>query len=741
MSDLARALDSFRAGKLSQGALLAEIERQLDAGDSSVPAFLSRLEAEQARAPLPDNIHRAIVRTVARWSNRTSTNASVDAPAQVPENASAGSAASAPEQSDEGADVSDVTEYDDLTLPSANAGTGERDTRSIPESRGAPIHVGSILLNRFELVESIGRGGTSTVFKAIDLRRVEAHAAEPYVAVKILTVPIRGVMRSLALLQGEAHKLQSLPHPNIVRVIDCDRDGTTVFMTLEYLVGDSLTDRFTEPGFEGVLASEGLRILECIAAAMAFAHRNNIVHGDLKPGNVIVTKTGDVKVIDFGIARLVSGAQHSAGEIPFSERPGARAYTPRYASPQVLERQAPDARDDVYGLACIAYELLTGHRPFAAMTSLQARDAGMKPQRSDSISRVQFKAIVHGLEFDREKRTANAQLFMQEFNEAGLRKVARTTAVAAAAITGALAVAYFIAYGPIAQWIAGQGGPNLASPLPGAVFRDCAACPLMKSLHSGRFEQGAAAEDPQATPLEEPKHPVVIGYSFGIGVNEITVREFTEFATAASRKASGCETYEGTWKPASGLGWQNAGYPQTATHPATCVSWRDAQDYAHWLSGKTGFKYRLASASEWEYAARAGTTAQHPWEGHPESACAYANVADQAAAARFPGWAVQPCSDGYVYTSPVGRFAPNAFGLYDMLGNVSEWVADCWHPDYRRAPSDGSVWQGGDCAQHEMRGGSWFTPPANVSVAARSHFATDYRSNSAGFRLVREFSP
>jgi formylglycine-generating enzyme required for sulfatase activity len=128
-----------------------------------------------------------------------------------------------------------------------------------------------------------------------------------------------------------------------------------------------------------------------------------------------------------------------------------------------------------------------------------------------------------------------------------------------------------------------------------------------------------------------------------------------------------------------------------------------------------------------------------PWSESTAAACTSANVADETAAQQFPGWTVHPCRDGYVYSSPVGSFQPNEFGLYDMLGNVFEWVQDCWHEDYRGAPTDGSAWlQGGNCSQRGMRGGSWFTAPSRVSTSARNRFEDSYRSNSVGFRLVRE---
>jgi formylglycine-generating enzyme required for sulfatase activity len=279
----------------------------------------------------------------------------------------------------------------------------------------------------------------------------------------------------------------------------------------------------------------------------------------------------------------------------------------------------------------------------------------------------------------------------------------------------------------------------------------------MKALPPGHFAQGATPEPPQpgsapgqagegqAPPkvaaLEQPKHSVTIAYPLGIGVYEVTVGEYKDFVIATGRKSAGCTVYDGTWQDHPELSWENVGYRQTATHPVTCVSWRDARDYADWLSKRTGQRYRLPSESEWEYAARAGSPAAHPWTEGANAACGYANIADETAAQRYPGWKVLSCSDGFTYSAPVGTFKPNAFGLYDMLGNVFEWVQDCWNPDYRGAPAGGSAWLTGDCTQHGLRGGSWFTSPSLVAVSSRNRFEETYRSNTVGLRLVREIQP
>ncbi|MGH8527602.1 MAG: formylglycine-generating enzyme family protein [Gammaproteobacteria bacterium] len=139
----------------------------------------------------------------------------------------------------------------------------------------------------------------------------------------------------------------------------------------------------------------------------------------------------------------------------------------------------------------------------------------------------------------------------------------------------------------------------------------------------------------------------------------------------------------------------------------------------------------MPTESEWEYAARAKTTTARFWGDNPTAACQYANVDD----------GTHNCKDGYQFTAPVGTFKPNDFGTYDMLGNVWEWVQDCYHENYEDAPTDGSAWgeqQGGDCAQRVIRGGSWFLLPRFVRSAYRYGHAPGLRYNSLGFRLAQD---
>jgi formylglycine-generating enzyme required for sulfatase activity len=276
-----------------------------------------------------------------------------------------------------------------------------------------------------------------------------------------------------------------------------------------------------------------------------------------------------------------------------------------------------------------------------------------------------------------------------------------------------------------------------AAPTAGTVIRDCPTCPEMTVLPAGRFKQGSAL----GSAFEQPLHWVVIGRSVAMSTSPVTLQDFGQFVAATGRDMQGCDTYDGEWKHQPADSWEHTGFAQTAAHPVTCVSWSDAEAYANWLSTKTGYRYRLPSASEWEYAARAGAEMSPVWGPDGQDACADANVADASAGRRYPGWAVFPCDDGYAYTSPVGTFKANAFGLTDMLGNVLQWTEDCWHENYVGAPVDGSAWLDGDCAAHELRGASWFSSPSYARADYRDRFPADYRTSSVGIRLVRDIGP
>ena len=275
---------------------------------------------------------------------------------------------------------------------------------------------------------------------------------------------------------------------------------------------------------------------------------------------------------------------------------------------------------------------------------------------------------------------------------------------------------------------------------PGSVFRDCAACPEMVVVPAGSFRMGSPPGEEGRFIAEGPLHRVEISKPFAIGRFEVTRGEYARFVSeTGDSPGTTCWTYEGgEWEERTGRNWRSPGFAQEDSHPAVCVNWKDARSYVAWLSRKSGEAYRLLSESEWEYAARAGTTSSRYWGNAPSSACRHANVYDRTGKDEFSfDLSHHDCRDGHGHTSSAGVFDPNDFGLHDMLGNVWEWVADCWNESYAGAPSDGSAWTSGDCSRRVLRGGSWVSEPRGVRSAIRTWDSTGYRINGFGFRVAR----
>ena len=242
---------------------------------------------------------------------------------------------------------------------------------------------------------------------------------------------------------------------------------------------------------------------------------------------------------------------------------------------------------------------------------------------------------------------------------------------------------------------------------PGRQLRDCAACPDLVIVPAGSYRMGSPRHEEARYEDEGPSHEVAITRPMAVGIYEVTFGEWD-----ACRRDGGC-----SHSPGDG-GWGRV------NRPVIDVSWEDVREYVRWLSRKTGEQYRLPSESEWEYAARGGTTTRFNWGD--EAGRGRANCA---------GCGSRLDSNR---TSPLGSFSPNAFGLYDVHGNVWEWVEDCWHDDYEGAPSDGSAWTAqGDCSRRVLRGGSVVSSPRNVRSASRGRNLSDVRNANIGFRVVR----
>ncbi len=610
-----------------------------------------------------------------------------------------------------------------------SAAASEEATRVIPRSTGVKQvgdRIGPVTnagLQRFVLEAKVGDGGMSSVFKAKDT----AAYGEPTVAIKILSPQFSQHPNAFVAIQRETAKSRQLIKcPNIISVYDGGIDGAHAYMWMDFIEGTAL-DHLLVERHAPLPPDEALLIIRGMANGLSFAHAQNIIHADFKPGNVMltqnpVTDASQVKIIDFGISRAF---QRDDGENTIFDPGLLKAFTPAYASPEMLEQLDPDPRDDVYALACISYEILTGEHPFDRTRATEARFQKMRVNNHDALSGAQFKALRRALAFDRAARTPSVDQFLADLLPADAARGAQTVrwfkpAVALAALTG-VAVALW-------SMFSGTGAPSV-----GDVFSDCmVGCPAMKVLPADRFTQGGSRAPALAN--EGPAHEVVFARPFALGVSEVTVDEYQRFVEDTGRASNGCVVYTADgWQFDSAANWQRPGFQQTGDHPVTCVSWDDATAYAGWLSRRSNRVYRLPSASELEFVARGISVADAGG-----SLCGTANVADQTAVNAYAGWQGADCQDGHVHTAPVGTFRASPHGLNDVLGNVFEWAADCWNDSYRGAPMDGSAWTAGMCDLRVTRGGSWFTRPDLVRPGFRNRLASDGRVSTVGFRVARD---
>jgi formylglycine-generating enzyme required for sulfatase activity len=274
--------------------------------------------------------------------------------------------------------------------------------------------------------------------------------------------------------------------------------------------------------------------------------------------------------------------------------------------------------------------------------------------------------------------------------------------------------------------------------------------PEMVVIPHGSFRMGAAPDEPDSTDAERPARSIRFDRGLAVSRNEITVGEFRRFVTStgyeprATRRGYSTvyDERSGNLVRRSGVDWQSdySGQPAEDGMPVVHVSAHDAAAYAQWLSEQTGHEYRLPSEAEFEYMLRAGNPARFPWgDGAPPAGTGnFTGGGDESPSGRRWRNAFKGYDDGAWGPAPAGSYRPNAFGLHDVAGNVSEWVADCWHDGYRRAPADGQAWFNPGCRTRVVRGGSWASSPAQTRSAWRLGSDANTTNARVGFRVVRE---
>ena len=502
----------------------------------------------------------------------------------------------------------------------------------------------------------------------------------------------------------EARTLAKFKHPNIIAVYRYFEVHNTAYIVMEFAEGETLDEVLKR----GVLEEPRLlSVLMPLLDGLEEVHRGDFLHRDIKPGNIVIRPDGSPVLLDFGSARQAIGSR---------SRSITSVVTPGYAPiEQYSSRGNQGPWTDIYALGAVVYKAVCGETP--PDVTERVRHDPMRPASEvcrGKYSEPLLNSIDWALSVEEETRpqdvTSWRQLMTGEAHaptdlpsgrpEPKPERKHRTGLVAM--MTGLLLVTVI---GGGYLYLQQQKAERFPA---GKVFRDCEDCPEMVVVPAGRFRMGDLNGD--GIPSEKPVHAVRIAQPFAMGRYEVTFAEYDRYAQAAGKTKPDDE------------GWGRG------NRPVMNVSWEDAQGYVEWLSQETGEHYRLPSEAEWEYAARAGSTTKYFWGNSPSGR--YANASNDLD--EWPG-------DDYEYTAPTGSFQPNQFGLYDMSGNVGEWVEDCWHENYARAPVDGSAWvRGGDCEHRVLRGGSFSSIfPAWVRSADRVGGGAAHRDSGGGFRLAR----
>ena len=559
----------------------------------------------------------------------------------------------------------------------------------------------------------------------------------------------------------EAQVLAGFDHAHINKVYRRFQAHGTAYLVLEYISGETLSDRLRRTK---VLTPEAAwRLFTELLSGLEVVHRRDYVHRDIKPLNIMLREDGSSVLLDFGAARqLVGQRTKSINSI----------LTPGYAPFEQYDSKASHVGpwSDFYALGVTLYRCVTGVREGPGLLEsparmvLQARgEVGQDMRPAAEVSRGGYdrrllRAIDGCMKVDGRERPQSVAA-LRALLEAGPapgpgpvppnpppprpdkdkdkdKGEDKDEYKPSPLVTFVCAVC---AFGGLGLWGASQGlfspssapvtpapvlAPSSAPPKEaaprrrvaeravGAVFRDAlkdgGEGPAMVVLPTGRFRMGSPSGGRYSD--EGPMRTVTIGRRIAMGRYEVTFADYDRFVSATGRESPDDE------------GWGRG------SRPVINVSQEDAQAYATWLSAQTGKTYRLPSESEWEYAARAGTRTRYSWGdeiGRNRANC-------------------DGCGSAWddEQTAPVGSFAANAFGLYDMHGNVREWVEDCLHDNYEGAPTDGSAWTTGcDEAWAVVRGGSWFYIPRLLRAANRFRYSPSNRLDNNGFRLVQDLNP
>lgn len=646
-------------------------------------------------------------------------------------------------------------------------------------------------LHQYRIESVLGAGGFGITYKAIHEALQTRAAIKEYFPVE-WSYRDRDEINVLANTQGglptsdvgeeacyswglerflnEAQILAQVNHPGVVRVRDFFEANGTAYIVMDYEDGEPLSQALQR---EKTLSESHIRrLLGDILPALDAVHTLGYLHRDIKPANLYRRADGRTILIDFGAARQALGRRSKSVTSVFS--PG---YSP-------IEQYLVDGKGygpwtDIYAVGSVLYHCVAGLAPIEA----PARVLDDPLQRAEELAAGRYSQALLRL-IDRAMAVRPNERFqtvaqMQAALEARVEEPSeRTIKLDTSALrsdlhrsgeklrlaladphqplkepppprrwdwrwgAGILAVV-FLAGGGVAVWkmqtspsppdqqsvstappiskppepLPPKGPP--AHPQPGQVYTDPSAGMELVWVQPGCFIMGSPEAEKDRSANEVPHQICVKG--FWMGKTEVTNAQYRQLN--ANHDSGAYESYS----------------LNEPDQPVVRVSWQEAVAYADKLSSKTGLRFRLPTEAEWEYAARAGKINSRIWDNDANKACQYANIYDETARKNKPfNWDNYPCEDGQVVAAPVGRYEANPFGLYDMLGNVTEWTCSEYDNAYAGGETrctDRNTVAGG---RRVLRGGSWSDYPGLVRFAYRFTTIPEFRKFDLGFRLVLE---
>jgi formylglycine-generating enzyme required for sulfatase activity len=566
----------------------------------------------------------------------------------------------------------------------------------------------------YKIKEVLGRGGMGIVYLAIQ------ESLNRLVALKV-TLPSLGEQDESfnQRFVQEANITASLNNSHIITIYDSGVFDQSSYMSMEYVSTGNLDDVDRNTMNEKQICELFIDICRGLAAA----HKADLVHRDIKPDNILINEDGKAIVTDFGIVKSLNLSSALT-------KTGLTIGTPKYMSPEQILAKPLDGRSDLYSVGVMFYDFLEGRVPFDDLTPAAIHIQHLQSEPKNlSKANQRYQPIINKLLMkEKEDRYSTANELINDLqiivsNYSGDTTITdndNRTEISFSTIrkgeppfkprlkpekessNSKHKRIPILKYALILLVITGLGTGGYFYSQKNEIFTDCADCPNMVVIPAGSFQMGSSESND-----EKPIHKVYIK-QFSMSQTEVTFEQWD-----LCYNAGGC-----SHNP------QDEGWGR-GLRPVINVSWNDAQEYIRWLNRETSKIYRLPSESEWAYAAYAGSTAMYSW-GESIN-CKLADYNDDKCNSKG--------------TSPVKSYAKNKFGLYDMHGNVWEWVEDKWHNNYNEAPTNGSAWTIGGSSHRVLRGGSWKQGAMELRTAFRDYFTPTSRAFNNGFRLAQDKQP